>query len=146
MLRLELPLQGFFLSKFLSPFINPLLTIQRAPILIVITVIFKFLSFFDSQARSMYLSFFIFFLKLYSVLSRTADSTILQLLLLFLIITSSGFLVGIMWWFLCQNPRGVCACHSPGMILGCKYTIYSYVQILVSCKIPRGSPCSPSRV
>ena len=48
--------------------------------------------------------------------------------------------------FVSQNPRGVCASDSPGLILGCAYTICSYEQISFSYPIPSGSPCPPSRV
>ena len=46
------------ISKFSSPFINPLVTVPRAPITIGINVTFMFHSFFNSQARSRYLSYF----------------------------------------------------------------------------------------
>ena len=38
-----------------------------------------------------------------------------------------------------QNPRGVCASHSLGQILGCAYTIFLYGQTSPSCTIPSGS-------
>ena len=48
--------------------------------------------------------------------------------------------------FVCQNPRGVCASHFPGQILGCAYTICLYGQISISCTITSGSTCPPSHV
>ena len=47
-----------FISTFSSPFINTSVTIWKAPITIGITVTFMCHSFFNSQARSRYLSFF----------------------------------------------------------------------------------------
>ena len=44
--------------KSSSPFNNHLVTVPKAPITIGIIVIFMFHSFFNSQARSRYLSFF----------------------------------------------------------------------------------------
>ena len=40
-----------FISKSSSPFINPLVTVPRAPITIAINVTFMFHSFFNSLAR-----------------------------------------------------------------------------------------------
>ena len=45
-------------SKSSSPFINPLVTVPNAPIIIGIFVTSRFHSFFNSRARSRYLSFF----------------------------------------------------------------------------------------
>ena len=44
--------------KSSNPFINPLVTVPRAPIITCITVTFMFHSFFHSLVRSRYLSFF----------------------------------------------------------------------------------------
>ena len=46
------------ISKSSSPFINPLVTVSRAPIIIVINITFMFHSFFTSLARSKYQYFF----------------------------------------------------------------------------------------
>ena len=46
------------ISKSSSPFINPLMTVPRAPIIIGINVTFMIHCFFNSLARSRYLSFF----------------------------------------------------------------------------------------
>ena len=45
-------------SKSSSPFNNPLVAVPKTPITIGITVTFMFHSYFNSQARSWYLSFF----------------------------------------------------------------------------------------
>ena len=55
------------ISKSSCPCTNPLVTVPRAPITIVIIVTFVFHSFFNSLARSRYLSLFSYFLKFYSV-------------------------------------------------------------------------------
>ena len=52
------------ISKSSSPFTNPLLIVLEAPITIGITVSFMFYSFFNSLARSWYLSFFSFFFSI----------------------------------------------------------------------------------
>ena len=67
-------------SKSPNPFNNPLVTAPKAPITIGIIFPFMFNSFFNSLARSRYLSFFShsFSFILWSV--RTAKSTILQFL------------------------------------------------------------------
>ena len=46
------------ISKSSSPFINPLVTVPKAPITIGINIIFMFHSFFNSPARWRYSSFF----------------------------------------------------------------------------------------
>ena len=46
--------------------------------------------------------------------------------------------------FVSPNPRGVCASHSRGQILGCAYTICSYSQTSTSWTVPSGSSCPPS--
>ena len=47
--------------------------------------------------------------------------------------------------FVSQNSRRVCVCHSLGKILGCAYTICTYVQTSFSYTIPSGSSCPLSR-
>ena len=67
-------------SKFSSPFNNPLVTVPKAPITIGIIVIFIFLNFFNSLAKSRYLSFFSHSFSFILWSARTAKSTILQIL------------------------------------------------------------------
>ena len=52
---------SLLISKSSSPFTNPLVTVPRAPITIGVTIIFMFHSFFNSQARLRYLSFFLLY-------------------------------------------------------------------------------------
>ena len=67
-------------SKSSSPFNNPLVTVPKAPITIGIIVIFMFHSFFNSLARSRYLSFFSLSFRFILWSAGTAKSSILQVL------------------------------------------------------------------
>ena len=69
-----------FISKSPSHCINPLVTLQRAPITIGIIVTFMWHSFFNPQARSRYLSFFSLSFNFTLWSARTAKSKILQVL------------------------------------------------------------------
>ena len=69
-------------SKSSSPFSNPLVTVPNAPITIGIIVTSMFHSFFNSLARSRYLSFFSYS---FSFIPWTAKSTILQFLFFFFV-------------------------------------------------------------
>ena len=55
------------ISKSPNPFTNPLVTVPSAQITIGITVTLMSRSFFNSQARSRYLTFFFAFFQFYSV-------------------------------------------------------------------------------
>ena len=59
-------------SKSSTPFSYPLVTVLKAPITIGIIVTFMFHSFFNSLARSRYLSFFFTLFQFYSVVSRNS--------------------------------------------------------------------------
>ena len=76
------------------PFNNPLVTVPNAPIKIGTIITFMFHSFFNSLARSRYLSFFLLSFRCILWSSGTAKSTILQILFLLLIIMRSGLLAG----------------------------------------------------
>ena len=86
-------------SESSSHFSNPLVTVPNAPITIGIIVICMFHSFFNSLARSRYLSFFSHSFSFVLWSAGTAKSTILQVLFFFfsflLIIIKSGLLAGI---------------------------------------------------
>ena len=130
------------ISKSSSPFINPSVTVLITPITIGIIATFVFHCFFNSLVRSRYLSFFSlsFNFTLWSV--GTTKFIILQVLFFvdYYKVWSSGHP------FVNQNPKGVCACHSPWQMKGCTYTICSYGQISISCTVPSWSLCPPSRV
>ena len=89
------------ISKSSSPFINPLVTVPRAPITIGKTVIFMFHNFFQFPSKAQVLIFLFTFFQFYSVVSRDSKVTILQvlffccwlLLLLFLTIFSHFIII-----------------------------------------------------
>ena len=133
-------------SKSSSPFNNLSVTVQKAPITIGIIVTFMFHSFFNSLARSRYLSFFSYSFSFILWSAGTAKSTNLQILFF------CWLLLGLIFWLrlvdlsVCQSPKGVYVCHSLGQMLGCAYTICLYGQFWISCTSPSGSPCTPSRI
>ena len=81
-------------SKSSRPFNNPLVIVPKAPITIGTIITFMFHSFFNSLARSRYLSFFSHSFSFILWSAGTAKSTILQILFFLLIIIRSGFQVG----------------------------------------------------
>ena len=109
--------------KAFCPFSNPLATVPNAPITIGIIVPCMFHSFFNSLARSRYLSSF----HILSVLfcgqpgqqSRQfcKFSSFCWLLLGLVLRPRLGDPC------VCQSPIGVYACHFLGQVLGCAYTI-----------------------
>ena len=84
-------------SKSSRPFNNPFVTVPNAPITIGTIVTFMFYSFFNSLARSRYLSFFSLSFRFILWSAGTAKSTILQILFLLSIIMRSSLLAGIRW-------------------------------------------------
>ena len=66
-------------SKSSRPFNNPLVIVPKAPITIGTIVTFMFHSFFNSLARSRYLSFFSLSFRFIMWSAGTAKSTILQI-------------------------------------------------------------------
>ena len=79
-------------SKSSSPFSNPLVTVPNSPITIGIIVTCMFHSFFNSLARSKYLSFFSHSFSFILWSAGTTKSTILQVFFLRIYPTS------ISWW------------------------------------------------
>ena len=71
------------ISESSSHCTNPLVTVPRAPITTGINITFMFHSFFKSQARSRYLSFFSLSFNITLWSARTAKSTILEVLFFF---------------------------------------------------------------
>ena len=84
-------------SKSSCPFNNPLFTAPKAPIPLGIIITFMFHSFFNSLAKSRYLSFFSHSFSFILWSAGTAKSTILQFFFFFflLIIIRSGLLAEI---------------------------------------------------
>ena len=106
-------------SKSSSLFSNPLVTVPKAPITIGIIVTFMFRSFFNSLARSRCLFFFSHSFSFILRSAGTAKPTILQILFFY------WFILDLVVWprfgdpFVSQNPRGFCASHFLGQMLGC---------------------------
>ena len=104
-------------SKSSSPFSNPFVTVPNAPITISIIVTCMFHSFFNSQARSRYLSFFLHSFSFILWSAGTAKSTILQVLFF------CWLLLGLVFWprlgdpCVCQSPIGVYVCYFQGLLL-----------------------------
>ena len=71
------------ISKSSRPFNNPLVIVPNAPITIGTIVTFMFHSFFNSLARSRYLSFFSLSFRFILWSAGTAKSTILQIFFFF---------------------------------------------------------------
>ena len=110
-------------SKSSSPFNNPLVTVLNAPIKSQSAQSFD--SFFNSLARSRYLSFFspTFSFILWS--AGTAKSTILQILFLLLIIMRSGLLARIRWPVcMLKSQRSLCESFSRTGTALCIYHLF----------------------
>ena len=83
--------------KSSSNFSNPSITVPKAPITIGVIVTFMFHIFFNSLARSRYLSFFSHSFSFILWSAGTVKSTILLVLFFLLIIIRSGLLAKIRW-------------------------------------------------
>ena len=113
------------ISKSSSPCTNPLVTVPREPITLGITITFMFHSFFNSQARFRYLSFFSLSFNFTLCFAGRAKYKTQQLL--FCVVVKIRLRSG--YSSVSESPRGVCVSHCPVQILGCVYTICSYGQI-----------------
>ena len=103
--------------QVLQAFNNPFSIVPKAQITIGTIVTFMFHSFFNSLARSRYLSFFSHSFRFILKCAGTAKSTILQILFFFLlIIIRSGLLAGIRWSVrMLKSHRSLCVSFSrPG--------------------------------
>ena len=104
------------ISKSSWPFNNPLVIVLNTPITIGTIVTFMFHSFFNSLARSRYLSFFSLSFRFILWSAGTAKSTILQIFFFFfffLIIMRSGLLAGIRWSVcMLKSHRSLCVAFS----------------------------------
>ena len=101
-------------SKSSRPFSYPLGTVPKAQITIGIIVTFMFHSFFNSLARSRYLSLFSDSFSFILWLAGTAKSTILQIFFFFfLIIIRSGLRAKIRWSVcISKSHRSLCVLFS----------------------------------
>ena len=109
-------------SKFSRSFNHPLVIVPKAPITIGTIVTFMFHSFFNSLAKSRYLSFFSHSLRSILWSPGTAKSTILQILFFLLIIIRSGLLTGVRWSVcMLKSHRSLCVSIS---MIGAGLCIY----------------------
>ena len=100
-------------SKSSSPFSNPLVTVPKAPITIGIIATFMFHSFFNSLARSRYLSFFSYSFSFILWSAGIVSSIILQILFFLLIIIRSCLLAGVRWSVcMLKSHRSLCVSFS----------------------------------
>ena len=101
-------------SKSSSPFSNPLVTVPRALITIGIIVTCMFHSFFNSLAKSRYLSFFSHSFSFILWSAGTAKSTILRVLFFLLIIIIMSGLLAEIRWSVCtsKSHRSLCVLFS----------------------------------
>ena len=115
-------------SKSSSSFSNPLVTVPKAPITIGNIVTCMFHSFFNSLARSRFLSFFSHSFSFILWSAGRAKSTILQILF------CCWLLLGQIFWLtfgdqcVCESLIGVYMCYFLGQMLGGGYTICWYGQ------------------
>ena len=126
-------------SKSSRPFNNPLVTVPNAPITIGTIVNFMFHSFFNSLARSRYLSYFSLSFRFILWSAGTAKSIILQILFLLLIIMRSGLLAGIRWSVcILKSHRSLCESFSRTGAGLCIYHLFvwsnwNFLHISQSC-------------
>ena len=100
-------------SESSGAFNNPLVTVPKAPVTVGIIVTFMFHSFFNSLARSRYLSLFSHSFSFILWSAGTAKSTILQMFFFLLIIIKSGLLTGIRGWVcMSKSHRSLCVSFS----------------------------------
>ena len=115
------------ISKSPSPCTNPSVT---ALIIVGISITFMFHIFFYFRAGSRYL----FLFQFYSLVRQGSKVNNYA--------CSPFFVDYYKVWLrlgdplLCQNLRGFCESHSPGLILDCAYTICSYGQTLNFAQFP----------
>ena len=134
-------------SKSSRPFNNCLVTLPKTPITIGTIVTFMFHRFFNSRARSRYLSLFSHSFSFILWSAGTAKSTILQIFFFFsLIIIRSGLLVEIRWSiYMSKSHRSLCVSFSRTSAGLCIYHLLGWSN-LNFLHISSGSPCPPSRV
>ena len=125
---------GPLISKSSNICTNPLVTVPSAPIIIGITVTFIFHSFFfSSLARFLFLISLFTFFQFYTMTRR--DGKVLFFFFFFFLPCWLSLCL-VVWprlgdRFVSQNPKEVCASHSPGLILGFTYTSCSYGHIII---------------
>ena len=114
-------------SKTSRPFNNPLVTVPKGPITIVIIVTFMFHSFFNSLARSRYLSLFSHSFSFILWSAGTAKSTILQIFFLLLLL----LLIIIRFGLRAEIRLSVCISKSHRSLCVYYYYYYYYYYSLI---------------
>ena len=101
-------------SKSSRLFNNPLVIVPKAPMTIGTIVTFMFHSFFNSLARSTYLSFFSHSFRFILWSAGTAKSTIFQILFFFLLIIIRSRIRSGIRWSVCmlKSHRSLCVSFS----------------------------------
>ena len=107
-------------SKSSSPFSNPLVTIPNAPIPIGIIVTSMFHRFFNSLAKSRYLSFFSHSFS-YILWSAGTVDNFANSLFFFFVDYYKVFWPRLGDPCVCQSPIGVYVCHFQGQVLCCAF-------------------------
>ena len=120
-------------SKSSSRFSNPLVTVPNAPITIGIIVTCMFHSFFNSLARSRYLSLFSHYFSFIQWSPRTAKSTILHALFFFFFFFC-WLLLSLVFWPRLGDPvcmpkshRSLCVSFSRKDAGLCIYHLYGQI-------------------
>ena len=121
-------------SKSSRHFNNPLVTVPKAPITIGIIVTFMFRGFFNSLARSMYLSLFSHSFSFILWLAGTAKSAILHIFFFFfflmLIIIRSDLLAEIRWSVcILKSHRTLCVSFSRTGAGLCRYHLLAWSNL-----------------
>ena len=126
-------------SKSSRPFNNPLVIMPKAPITIGTIVAFMFYSFFNSLARSRYLSLFLHYFQIYSVVCRDSKGdNFANSLFFLLIIIRSGLLAGVSWSVcMLKSHRSLCASFSMIGAVLCIYhlLVWSNINFLHISKV-----------
>ena len=101
-------------SKSSKPFNNPLVTVPKALITIGIIVTCMFHSFFYSQARSRYSSFFHILSALFSGQQRQQSPQFCKFSFFFLLVIIRSGLLAEIRWFVCMSKshRSLCVSFS----------------------------------
>ena len=119
-------------SKSSWTFDNPLVTVPKAPITIGIIFTFMFHSFFNSLARSRYLSLFSHSFSFILWSAGTAKATILQILWFLLIIIRSGLRTEIRWTvYRSKSHRSLCVSFSRTGTGLCIYHLLAWSIIII---------------
>ena len=137
------------ISKSSSSWINPLVTVPRAPITIAIIVTSSSTVFqFPSKVQVLIFLFAVSISLCGQPKQQSPQFSKFSFFFFFLFVDYYKVVVKprLGDLFICQNPRGVCVSYFPGQILVCVHIGCLHGQTSISCIIPNGSPCLPRRV